>query len=155
MLVDRYLGYLADMLATRSGHRTDSPMENGGWIYQRRNGSTFFRRAEQWRRKSGMINLKNPPNIKGARVIAVAHTHPYSEKDQENINREGFRNSRPSQNDVDTANGNFDISQATGIPDLVAFENNPKGIYDSRLKPGQIWVEVRGIGPDIPCGGSK
>jgi hypothetical protein len=140
-LIDRHFDAISDLLLRESRHRTNSPLENGGWIYQKKNGKTFLKKVDVGRRNEYFVKLKNPPNVKGARVVAWVHSHPYKNFEQEAANREGFDNTRPSQKDVDIANEDQ-------MPDLVVQEHNPKGEYDPKLKPGEIWVRVIRVGPD-------
>ena len=116
-ILARFGNFLLNLLEKESGHMTNLPLENGGWVYQRKNGDLFFLRAEkfggEWRRTSGTINLGNPPNIKGARVVARAHTHPYTPYDQGLINGGGYGG--PSGDDI-----NNSISEQ--LPSLVAHQ---------------------------------
>ncbi|MCV4783711.1 hypothetical protein OFM36_30175, partial [Escherichia coli] len=83
----------ANLLEKNSGHQTDSPLENGGWIYQRKNGALFFLRADNAVRMGGSpamryrnaIDLSRPPSIKETRVVGKVHTHPYTPYEQELI----------------------------------------------------------------------
>ncbi|MBK8148843.1 MAG: hypothetical protein IPK58_11700 [Acidobacteria bacterium] len=145
-MIATFRNTLNDLFLNQSGHQTDSPLENGGWIYQRKDGSLFFRKigkSQQWRRESGQINLDNPPTIKGARVVGVAHTHPYSRANQESFNKKMAPNvTGPSgwngeRGDVTTAN-------STQMPDLVVYENKPLG----NLPAGEISVQIWGVGPE-------
>ncbi|MEZ5306564.1 MAG: VCBS repeat-containing protein [Pyrinomonadaceae bacterium] len=77
---------LVKLLKEDSGHRTSDPLENGGWIYQRKDGVFFFEPVSQKGRLPYRIDLSTPPRIKNARVIAWVHTHPYPGSVQDLIN---------------------------------------------------------------------
>ena len=120
VLLRQFGRLLGNLLEFESGHNTNSPLENGGWIYQRRNGDTFFLRAEKfggaWRRGTASIDLGNPPTIRGARVIARAHTHPYPKPVQDMINSAGNRAGGPSGEDISN-------SQILNLPSIVAHQS--------------------------------
>lgn len=117
-----------------SGHRTDNPLEHGGWIYQSlRTGRLDFIRAGDERAASGRIDLRNPPSLPGAIVVADYHTHPYTENAATNSLREGFNNMRPSQQDEDVA---FKV----GVPDIV--------VYESGSGNGASAIVASGVGPN-------
>ena len=116
-----------------SGHRTNHPLEHGGWIYQTRRGGLQFIRAGDRRAASGRIDLRNPPGLRGATVVAIYHTHPYTESVANNSLREGFDNMRASQQDEDVA---FD----DGIPDLV--------VYETGYQNGVSQLGAMGVGPN-------
>ncbi len=116
-----------------SGHRTDHPLEHGGWIYQTRRGALQFVRAGDERAASGSIDLRNPPTFRGAIVVADYHTHPYTESNATNSLREGFNNMRPSQQDEDVA---FKV----GVPDIV--------VYESGFQNGASQLTAWGVGPN-------
>ncbi|MGI8541894.1 MAG: RHS repeat-associated core domain-containing protein [Aridibacter sp.] len=121
----QFARFLAKLLVNNSEHLTNSPLENGGWIYQRKNGDLFFLRAEKfggaWRRGAGHIDTRtNPPNIRDARVVGRAHTHPYSPGVQKGIN-EGKYYGGPSNEDVE-------LSIKDQIPELVAHQTGVSSI---------------------------
>lgn len=116
-----------------SGHRTDNPLEHGGWIYQTRRGALQFVRAGDERAASGRIDLRNPPTLPGAIVVADYHTHPYTENAATNSLREGFNNMRPSQQDED-------IAFRVGVPDIVVFESD--------YRNGASVLTAWGVGPN-------
>jgi RHS repeat-associated protein len=154
-LVNRYLQTLAELLAQDSGHRTETPLENGFWIYARKDGSTVTRNVPFENRSKKNTDFANPPKVKGARLIAIAHTHPYENGIQESTNSEGFRGNGPSNGDINLANKAVNLLNGNGLPDLVAFEDNPKGVNNSKLKPNEIWVTVKGVGRNGNCGGGE
>ncbi len=122
-------------------HRTNYPLEAGGWIYQRRNGQLILRTADRSRRMSNQVNLRNPPPVTGARLIALFHTHPFSEVTQidamlTNVNGflAPFENTGPSFRDTK-------VATSTGVPNLVVYEAK-----DDELGGSAIWR--RGVGPE-------
>ena len=102
-----------------SGHRTQNNIEQGGWIYQNRRGGLEFIRANAAERSTaGSIDLRNPPTLRGATLVATYHTHPFPANIADQSLREGFNGMRPSQ--VDADNGYL-----RGVPNTVVYETAP------------------------------
>jgi hypothetical protein len=146
-----------DLLLNKSGHRTGTRLENGGWIYQYTSGKSkgkfFFQPVENERRSSGSINLKDPIKIANARVIADVHTHPLSAYQQNNANSiEGAggevnlpRGYTTSPHYTDTSTGpseaDFDTATKNGLPGIVVYEAVKFG------KGEESYVWFSGVGP--------
>ena len=78
-------------------------------------------------------DLRNPPTLRGAIVIGVYHTHPYTASAADTSHREGLNNMGPSQTDEDRAFWD-------GVPDLV--------VYESGYRNGASELTAWGVGPD-------
>jgi hypothetical protein len=140
---------LVKLLNEQSGHRAETQLENGGWIYQKTNGIFFFEKAPNSVRKSGSINLSSPPNIRNARVIAKVHTHPFPAGLQDSINStEGNGNIYNTPRGYETsplyenrATGPSAKDGTASIPSLVVFEAADFG------EPGTASVWIASVGP--------
>jgi len=144
---------LTDLLENHSGHQTNSPIENGGWIYQDKKGKLSFLRAEKYgggsRRKSGSIDLRNaPPTIKGARVVGRAHTHPYNVGTQAGI-RAGDLYGGPSSRATNGVDADLELSARDQMPSIVVYQS---GVINGRR---EITIEIANpsvhVMPDKNC----
>jgi RHS repeat-associated protein len=119
----------------QSGHRTPHPIEQGGWIYQTSRGGLVFRRASADRLSEGEIDLRNPPFVRGAILVADFHAHPYTE---------GVANATLSEGGYTGPSGRDDrLNYEGGIPGLVISETGPGSLT--------IWSDGpnrRGSDPD-------
>ncbi len=150
--------FLAELLNSQSGHLTNSPLENGGWIYQDRKGKLFFLRAEkyggEWRRKAGSIDLRtNPPNIRGARIVARAHTHPYNPGTQAAIDA-GKLYGGPSSRATNGVDADVELSATDKMPSYVVHQT---GISSSGVREITITLANGAITRvnNEKCGGAK
>jgi hypothetical protein len=150
MIHNKQIRRIMSDLFKRSGHRTDNPIEHGGWLYQDRKGRLHFREADASRRGSGSLNVANPPTVKGARLIAIVHTHPYTANIQNYaLNNEvwndpymgPYQNTGPSWRD-------HDYAVEHGVPNLVIYEaRTPDGNGSARWLGG-VGPERMGFNPE-------
>ena len=151
-MVAQFSRLLLDLFENQSGHQTSEPLENGGWIYQRTNGTLFFVRADNASklggtavRARGSMNLLDPPKIRGARVVGKAHTHPYTPYEQDLISS-GRAYGGPSGDD-------FNNSLSQQMPSIVVHQI---GVIDGRRN---VAFEVANPAvhalPDRNCSGGQ
>lgn len=137
-----------DLLKNQSGHRTNDPLENGGWIYQRTDGSLVFEKVQRSaRRADTIIGLERPPSRKGLRAVGAVHTHPYSNKVQDDALREkrggtGFGTGAHGKDE--------NVANAMGIPNLIVYEDYD-GSHPANIKMDTIlgsMISIASVGPD-------